>query len=124
MNPVLYPEHAYMSYRDKYRLNLSGRDRPPTKLEWVGAGFLVLMGLLMMARAVAGNAGLTWLRLIDMWPIAVSELVFAWLFWLRARNHSPEERFSPRALRLTAFLFVFLAVATIAVSLLNFQGAN
>jgi hypothetical protein len=112
-----------MGYRDKYRLNLSGRDRPPTKIEWVGAGVLILLGALMMARGIVGDAGPAWLRLMDMWPIAVSELVLAWLFWKRARNHSADERYSPRSLRLTSLLLVFLAVATIAVSFLNSKGA-
>ncbi len=119
-NPALFPEHAYMSYRDRYRLDLSGRDRPPTKLEWVAAGALILMGLLMMLRGIMGEQSPTWLKLMDMWPIAASELVLAWLFWLRARNHSATERYSQRSLGLTALLFVFLAAATIAVSFLNF----
>jgi hypothetical protein len=123
-NSVLYSEHAYMSYRDKYRLDLSGRDRPPTKSEWVATGFLVLMAALMMARAVMGESGPAWLKLVEMWPIAVSELVLAWLFLQRARRNGADERFTPRALRLAALLFAFLAVATIVVSALNSQGAN
>jgi hypothetical protein len=118
--PVLYPEHASMGYRDKYRLDLSGRDRPPTRFEWVAAGALILMGALMMLRGIMGESSPGLLNLMDMWPIAASELVLAWLFWLRARNHSADERYSARSLRLTALLFAFLAAATIAVSFLNF----
>ena len=102
---------------------MGGEKRKLTRTEWVLVIGLIVMGGVMMARGILGDSGPSWLKQLGMWPIALAELFFAWTFWVRARLHGPGERYSPRALRLTALLFIVLAAATIAVSLLNSKGA-
>jgi hypothetical protein len=94
------------------------RERPPTRLEWAVAGFAVLMAVVMMTRGIAGDSTPSLLKHFGLWPIALTEFLFAWTLWIRARVNGPEERHSPRSLRLTALFFVLLAAATIAVGLL------
>lgn len=102
---------------------MGAEKRKLTRTEWVLALALIVVGGAMMARGIIGDSGPSWLKQLGMWPIAIAELLFGWTFLVRAREASPAERFSPRALRLTALLFVCLAVATVAVSLLNSKGA-
>jgi len=97
--------------------------RKPSRAEWVLAIALIVMGGVMLASGIAGDSAPWWLKRFRTVPVALAELLFAWTFWVRARTDNPAERFSPRALRLTALLFVFLAAATVVVSLLNSKGA-
>jgi preprotein translocase subunit SecG len=101
---------------------MGGEKRKLTRTEWVLAIALIAMGVAMMARGILGDSA-PWLKRLGTWPIAAAELLFAWTFLVRARVNGPAERYSPRALRLTALLFVLLAAATIAVDILNSKGA-
>jgi len=102
---------------------MGGSKRKLTRTEWALAIALIVMGAAMMAGGLAGDSAPWWLKRFRTVPIALAELLFAWTFWIRAREHSAAERYSPRALRLTALFFVLLAVATFVVSLLNSKGA-
>ena len=101
---------------------MGGEKRKLTRTEWVLAIALIVMGGAMLARGILGDYA-PWLKRLGMWPVAAAELLFAWTFLVRARVNSPAERYSPRALRLTALLFVVLAAATVAVSVFNSKGA-
>jgi len=101
---------------------MGGEKRKLTRTEWVLAIALIVMGGAMLARGILGDHA-PWLKRLGMWPIAAAELLFAWTFLVRARVNGPAERYSPRALRLTALLFVVLAAATVAVSVFNSKGA-
>ena len=101
---------------------MGGEKRKLTRTEWVLAIALIVMGGAMLARGIPGDHA-PWLKRLGMWPIAAAELLFAWTFLVRARVNNPAERYSPRALRLTALLFVVLAAATVAVSVFNSKGA-
>jgi len=101
---------------------MGGEKRKLTRTEWVLAIALIVMGGAMLARGILGDYA-PWLKRLGMWPVAAVELLFAWTFLVRARVNNPAERYSPRALRLTALLFVVLAAATVAVSVFNSKGA-
>ncbi|MFL6752382.1 MAG: hypothetical protein ACJ8FL_04040 [Sphingomicrobium sp.] len=107
-------------YRDNSNFQPFGtRQRKPTRMEWVLAVICIVMGGVLMASALAGDSAPVWLHKLRTLPIAVTELVLALMFWLRARANRPDESYSPRALRLTALFFVLLAALTAAVSLLD-----
>ena len=101
---------------------MGGEKRKLTRTEWVLAIALIVMGGAMLARGILGDYA-PWLKRLGMWPVAAAELLFAWTFLVRARVNGPAERYSPRALRLTALLFVVLAIATVAVSMFDSKGA-
>ena len=102
---------------------MGGERRKPTRLEWLFAIAMIAMGGGMLARGILGGSAPAWLRLAGNWVVPAAELLFAWTLLVRARANGPAERFSPRSLRLTALLFVVLALATVAVTLLNSKGA-
>jgi len=114
-----------MAYRenDTDFLPLAAHDNPPTRLEWAVAGFAVLVAVVMILSAVAGESAPAWLRRLDLWPIGIVEFAAAWTMWLRARANRPEEAYSPRSLRLLAFTLILLGATTIAVAGNMFKGA-
>ena len=114
-----------MAYRDTDTgfLPIDQRDRPPTTFEWVVAAFAVLVAVVMILSAIAGESAPTWLRQLRLWPIAFVELAVAWTMWLRANANRPEESYSPRSLKLLALTLSLLGVATLAVATNLFKGA-
>ena len=114
-----------MAYRenDTDFVPLDARDNPPTRLEWAVAGLAVLVAVVMILAAVAGNAAPAWLKALRLWPIAFVELAAGWTMWLRANANRPEESYSPRSLKLLALTLSLLAVATLAIATNLFKGA-
>jgi hypothetical protein len=114
-----------MAYRENETdfLPLGTRDNPPTAMEWAVAGFAVLVAVVMMLSAIAGESAPAWLRRLHLWPIGIVEFAAAWTMWLRARADRPEEAYSPRSLRLLAFTLLLLGATTIAVAGNLFKGA-
>jgi hypothetical protein len=102
---------------------LATRDNPPTRLEWAVAGFAVLVAVVMILSAIAGDAAPAWLKRLQLWPIGVVEFAAAWTMWLRAHANRPEEAYSPRSLRLLAFTLILLGATTIALAGNMFKGA-
>jgi len=114
-----------MAYRDSDTgfLPLDQHERPPTTLEWVVAGFAVLVAVVMILSAIAGESAPLWLKWLRLWPIAFVELAVAWTMWLRANASRPEDSYSPRSLKLLALTLSLLAIATLAVVVNPFKGA-
>ena len=114
-----------MAYRDPDTgfLPLDQHERPPTKFEWVVAGFAVLVAVVMILSAIAGESAPGWLKALRLWPIAFVELAVAWTMWLRANANRPEDSYSPRSLKLLALTLSLLAVATLAIATNLFKGA-
>lgn len=114
-----------MAYRvsDTGFLPLDQHERPPTALEWVVAAFAVLVAVVMILSAIAGESAPVWLRQLRLWPIAFVELAVAWTMWLRANSTRPEDSYSPRSLKLLALTLSLLAIATLAVATNLFKGA-
>jgi putative Ca2+/H+ antiporter (TMEM165/GDT1 family) len=104
-------------------LPLDQHERPPTRLEWVVAGFAVLVAVVMILSVIAGDFVPAWLNRLRLWPIAFLELAVAWTVWLRANANRPEDSYSPRSLKLLALTLSLIAITTLAVTTNLFQGA-
>ena len=114
-----------MAYRDSDTgfLPLDQHERPPTRLEWAVAGFAVLVAVVMILSAIAGESAPFWLKALRLWPLAFVEVAVAWTMWLRANATRPEDSYSPRSLKLLALTLSLLAIATLAVVVNPFKGA-
>ena len=78
------------------------------------AGVFMIIGLF-----AAGKGAPPFLKAFDfgLAPLGLVEWFMAWTFIVRARANRPEERFSPRALRVSALIFFLLGVMLIAIGI-------
>ena len=106
------------------RSELFGSEPPPTWGEWLTLGVAVIMGLAMLATAIADKSGPAWYRRLGIVPVGITEFMLAWTFLARARINAKGERFTPRQLRGTALIFIVLGVLSVAFGLFtNSKGA-
>ena len=104
--------------------DLSGRERPPTRYEWIVAGVAILVGLLMLGIAIFGDRGPAWLHDLRQLPMAILMFAIALTYVFRARRAGPDEPHSPRALGWMAALFILIGLLMVVFAVIDFQGAN
>ena len=110
-------------YRGDSGFDLSGRDHPPTRLEWAMVGIAIIVGILMLGISIFGESGPPWLRELRSLPMAVLMFAFAFIHYRRARANGPDERYSPRALRWSALLFLVIGALLVAITIPAIKGA-
>jgi drug/metabolite transporter (DMT)-like permease len=111
------------SYRQD-NFDLSGRERPPTRYEWIVASVAILVGLLMLGIAIFGDSGPRWLHDLRQVPMAILMFVLASTYVIRARRNAPDEQYSPRALNWVAALFILIGLLMVVFAVIDFQGAK
>jgi peptidoglycan/LPS O-acetylase OafA/YrhL len=109
-------------YREE-RFDLLGRAYRPTKYEWAVAMVAIVAGLMMIGMAIFGERGPQWLHDLRQLPMALLMFAMACTYVVRARHGGPDERYSPRALRWVAALFMLIGLLIVAVTLIDFKGA-
>jgi hypothetical protein len=111
------------SYRGDPSFDLSGRDHPPTKSEWVVAGIAVIVGLLMLGISIFDDSGPRWLHDLRSLPMALLMFALAFINFKRARADRPGEQYSSRALRWMALLFLMIGALMVALTVMTLKGA-